>query len=547
MPLSARVLAMLLWLVVLAVPAGSARAEGPHCWCRINKSDCGDCNPACQLYDFGAVAQFGTFQTGKEDLCKAACKDKLASMTEPEVCTDLATNLSVPRPWAGEVHNCWNVGAGSWAADQRRTVSCPVLPPQVGPVYPPPGARSWKTTHFDDFKGKPANASPEVADCYDRTASCVRMYRSGPEACESVATANLKNLDKCTWTVLRDANWMGPDTSRFDAREVRVEPLRDNGVLILSAHAVRPDGSYASTGPTHTRNGQVLADDPLVRRKDLESGYDCESSEWNQPMRIKCPITVGAVISQPSNSSGPKGFEQLYGRFSSRTRVAYGAGAFPALWMLPSQGSWPGAGELDVMESRPGGDYVWQTLHTGNCFPSNLADLDPDACVAGGGSRWHLSKDGGKIYPSAIPDHTPFWSGYHVFAVEWGPSSLKFSVDGVVNNEIKDLDYIRGTKSGVAHHWWNKGTWEKWMPAHIPASAFYWLLNVAVHDEDGKYPNPKNFVPQEMFVDWTRAEQACLTRADFCPTGGDLEISSNRCVSSSTSTTPSPYDSPCRQ
>jgi hypothetical protein len=533
------------FVLVLALALPAAALEGPHCFCRIQKSDCGDCNPACVAEDDGAIAQFRVLQTGKDDLCKTACREKLNALTEANACSELQANLHVPLPWGGELHSCWAVGAGSFRADLRRTVACAAPPPPVGQAYPPSGGAYWKTTQWDDFKGKPADASPEVAACYDRAPSCAAFYVEGPTACAT--TANLKDLDKCTWTVLHKANWMGPDTSVFDSREVRVDPARDNGVLVLSAHAVTPAGAYLPTGPTTTDEGQTLAKDPLVRRKNWDAGYSCEATAWGQPLRNTCPIVAGAVVSQQFGPDAPPGFAQQYGRFAVRAKVAYGAGSFPGLWMLPVSGSWPGAGELDIMESPPNGDHVWQTLHTGNCQPGGGADLNPDACTSGGGSRWHLSKDGGRIYPKDVPNHAEFWADYHVFAVEWDERALRFSVDGVVNNEIKNLDYIRGTKSGVAHHWWNKKDWEALLPAHLPDSPFHWILNVAVHDENGKYPNPKNFVPQEMLVDWVKTEAVCRTKADFCPSGGDLDVASNRCVGPAGVGRPVSYDSPCKR
>lgn len=117
---------------------------------------------------------------------------------------------------------------------------------------------------------KPAGASPEVAACYDRAPSCATFYVSGPASCPAEAVDGLKGLDKCTWTVLEKQNWMGPDTARFDARQVRVDPARDNGVLVLSARAVSPSGAYLPTGPTKTKDGQVLAEKPYVKRRDVQ-------------------------------------------------------------------------------------------------------------------------------------------------------------------------------------------------------------------------------------------------------------------------------------
>lgn len=533
--------AMMLLGLLLASPA---MADGPHCWCNVYKSDCGDCSDRCIAREFGAIAEFRPLQLHKDDLCRTACAAKFSALSDAAACDDLASRLAVPRPWSGEVQACWAVGAGSYRVEARRSVQCAAPPP--GPVYPPPGASYWKTTLWDDFKGKPANASPDQAACYDRDPSCVTFYHSGPHGCDARAAPGLAALDKCTWTVLDRTSWMGGDTSAFDPREVRVDPARENGVLVLSARAVRPDGSYAPTGSTHVRNGQTLADKPLVRPSELESGYDCAQTAWPEAQRDRCSIMSGAVVSQRyGGGSAPAGFAQQYGRFTVRGRIPYGAGSFPSFWMLPVEGSWPGAGEIDVFESPPDGSYVWQSLHAGVCTPGEQPDLDPAACLAGGGSRWHQHKDGGKTRPVDGPVSEPFWSSFHTFGIEWDASSLAFFVDGRQTHVIHDLDYVSSDKTGVAHHWWNRRQWEAWLPVHVPSAPFHWLFNVAVHEQDGKRPNPKNFVPQEMLVDWVKVEQRCLTRADFCPSGGDFNPSTGAC--SSQGPRPLDYPSPCKR
>ncbi|HNX04423.1 MAG TPA: glycoside hydrolase family 16 protein [Opitutales bacterium] len=58
-----------------------------------------------------------------------------------------------------------------------------------------------------------------------------------------------------------------------------------------------------------------------------------------------------------------------YGRFVIRAKVPSGAGTWPAIWMLPTEnvyGSWPGSGEIDIMEHL-GKDSgrIHTSLHTG--------------------------------------------------------------------------------------------------------------------------------------------------------------------------------------
>ena len=528
-------------LVVGSLAAALPARATSHCWCKIIKSDCGDCNTSCEVVDYGAIAEFHTFQLGKDALCTAACNDKLAALTQTDTCGDLASNLHVPLPWKGEVHACWNVGTGSLTPANRTQVNCGATMPSN---YPPPGAPYWRQTFFDDFKGKPAGASADVAACYDQPAQCSTFYISGPTPCAQSAQANLKNLNKCWWTVLDKTSWMSPDFNSFDPREVTIDPNLDNGVLILSADAVHPDGSYQSIGSTSVDEGMTVPAHQYLDRDDWEAGYDCAAATGST-QHDKCPVISGALVSMSYAPGGPAGFTQKYGRFEVRAKLPYGAGSFPAHWMLPQSGSWPGAGELDIMEVRPAADYVWQTLHAGVCAPGNQADLDPDACTNGGGSRYHQSKDGGKIYPTNGPNTSAFWSSYHVFAVEWDATTLRFSVDGVVNNVIQDLDFVRGEKMGVPHHWWNRRKWEAWLPVHVPDRPFHFILNQTVHDDSGKLPNPTNFVPQKHYIDYVKAWQRCMTQQDFCPTGGDLDVPSGSCAVTTNGMKGTPYPSPC--
>src|SRR5512141_666631 len=63
-----------------------------------------------------------------------------------------------------------------------------------------------------------------------------------------------------------------------------------------------------------------------------------------------------------------------YGRFEARMLLPYGAGLWPAFWLLPTDwvyGGWPMSGEIDVMEEL--GDNpakVYGTIHYGSS-PSN--------------------------------------------------------------------------------------------------------------------------------------------------------------------------------
>ncbi|HLI15378.1 MAG TPA: glycoside hydrolase family 16 protein [Acidimicrobiales bacterium] len=106
------------------------------------------------------------------------------------------------------------------------------------------------------------------------------------------------------------------------------------------------------------------------------------------------PFTSGMVQSR-------RGFDFRYGLVVVTAKVPVVPGAWPALWMLPADGTWPP--EIDIMEfygSAPGS--IIQTLHLG-------ADdrIDQQVVrVASLGTRFHR------------------------FAVDWEPHSVTWFVDG---------------------------------------------------------------------------------------------------------------------
>ena len=104
-------------------------------------------------------------------------------------------------------------------------------------------------------------------------------------------------------------------------------------------------------------------------------------------------------------------FSQKYGRFEFRAKLPTGKGVWPALWMLPQDekyGGWAASGEIDVMEARgQEPTKVLGTLHFGSRWPANT----------------HVSKEYVLPRGGTIAD-------FHVYALEWEPGEIRWSVDG---------------------------------------------------------------------------------------------------------------------
>ncbi|MEM1212680.1 MAG: glycoside hydrolase family 16 protein [Planctomycetota bacterium] len=162
-------------------------------------------------------------------------------------------------------------------------------------------------------------------------------------------------------------------------------------------------------------------------------------------------------------------FEQRYGRFEARIQIPRGQGVWPAFWMLgasfPEVG-WPGCGEIDIMENIGRElDKVHGTLH------------GPGYSASDGLAGTYEHPDGGA-----------FADGFHVYAVEWDASGIRWFVDGVQYHERTPAD-VGGAGEG------------RWVFDDGP---FFLLLNVAVGGYWPGYPDETTPLPQRMVVDYVR-------------------------------------------
>jgi beta-glucanase (GH16 family) len=149
-------------------------------------------------------------------------------------------------------------------------------------------------------------------------------------------------------------------------------------------------------------------------------------------------------------------FEQRYGRFEMRARMPAGRGFWPAFWLLhsPGAGQFPWPPEIDIMEFI--GSDPW-TTHLTNHYSD------------GGG----VHRQQGRSYTG--PD---FSAGFHVFAVEWEPGLIVWTVDGVERHRVAG--------------------------GQVPDQPMYVILNLAV---GGFWPGPPDSAtpfPATYDVDYVR-------------------------------------------
>jgi oligosaccharide reducing-end xylanase len=167
-----------------------------------------------------------------------------------------------------------------------------------------------------------------------------------------------------------------------------------------------------------------------------------------------------AFTSARLKTEGRKAFR--YGRLEARIKIPRGPAVWPAFWALGEDirtTGWPKGGEIDVMENigrEP------STVH---------------ATVHGPGYS------GGKGVGAPFDLRAAFADDYHVFAVDWDPGRLVFSVDG--------REYQTVTPASVQGDW-------------VFDRPFFLLLNLAI---GGNWPGPPtDETPSSarMLVDYVR-------------------------------------------
>ena len=146
-----------------------------------------------------------------------------------------------------------------------------------------------------------------------------------------------------------------------------------------------------------------------------------------------------------------------YGKIEARIKLTAGGGTWPAFWMLGdniSTAGWPACGEIDIME------------HVGNQLNKIFGTLhDP--------TRYGGNANGGTtIIPTATTE-------FHVYAVEWTATTIKFSVDD-------NLFFSSGNSASLPFN-----------------QNFFIILNVTMGGNFGGTVDP-NFTSGTMEVDYVR-------------------------------------------
>ena len=144
------------------------------------------------------------------------------------------------------------------------------------------------------------------------------------------------------------------------------------------------------------------------------------------------------------------------GRLEIRAQIRGCQGAWPAIWMLAENISWPDGGEIDIMENTSNEAKIYQTVHS--YYTYTLKQKYP--------SQYH--------YYEIVP------GSYNIYAVEFYPDSLCF----YVNNE-HNFTYPRIRTD---------------LRGQFPFNQYYYLLLDMQFTSKVK----KDVLPAEMWIDWVR-------------------------------------------
>jgi len=264
---------------------------------------------------------------------------------------------------------------------------------------------------------------------------------------------------------------------------------------------VKPDAAgVASTTPRAVTYQLVWSDE--------FDGTSVDGSKWNQDngnpnvnnekeyyQAANATVTGGNLVitarqqsmgGQPYTSAKLQTygkFSTTYGRIEARIKLPMVQGTWPAFWMLGNNintgAGWPTCGEIDIMEH----------VNTTNTILGTM----------------HWNGGNGHVQYGLSTNTTP--GDYHVYAVEWDNSEIRWYVDNTL--------YVTGN---IANNINNTGAF------HLP---FYIILNLAIGgDLPGNTIDNASF-PTTMMVDYVRVYNMTTSGGSGAPIGQTITLKGN--------------------
>ena len=209
-------------------------------------------------------------------------------------------------------------------------------------------------------------------------------------------------------------------------------------------------------------NGHLI----IEAHKEKLINKDYKNPEIKQWAKYKAEIDTAQFSSSRLKTEGLAAWQ--YGRFEISAKLPKGRGMWPAIWMLSENKKalgWPSGGEIDIMEHVGyNNDSVHGTIHTK-------------------AYNHMMGTQKGKAILIDEPNDK-----FHLFALEWTPDRMDFSLDGVIYNHIENE--------------------HKTMAEWPFDQKFHLILNVAVGGMwGGRKGIDDSIFPQRMTVDYVRIYQ----------------------------------------
>jgi beta-glucanase (GH16 family) len=246
--------------------------------------------------------------------------------------------------------------------------------------------------------------------------------------------------------------------------------LRSGWNLVWSDEFAGPDGSSPDTTKwTYDLGGKGWGNNELESYPNREENARIEKG--NLVITAQKETYTGADgIPRDYTSARLKTqglFAQTYGRIQARIKIPEGQGMWPAFWMLgedvPTAG-WPKCGEIDIMEN-VGKEPA--AIHGSLHGPSATAPTSDLTAIF------------------TLPAGHNFADGFHIYAVEWEPDTVRFYIDANLYATFRASDWPAGGK---------------WVFDH----PFFIILNLAVGGDWPGSPDGSTKFPQSMLVDFVR-------------------------------------------
>ncbi|KAJ6466994.1 glycoside hydrolase family 16 protein [Mycena sanguinolenta] len=269
-----------------------------------------------------------------------------------------------------------------------------------------------------------------------------------------------------TWT--RDVQLGG-----FGNAEFQIASSFDNNSYVQNGQLyIMPTLTSAWLGTSTVESGSVTMD-PCTEA--LTNATACTAS-GNGVDQVINPVMSARITTQAH-------YSMTYGRVEVRAKLPRGDWLWPAIWMLPVNGTWPMGGEMDIMEGR--GNSAAYTAQGSN-FVRSTVQYGPLPSIVKQLFGWYSMK------------RSSFGDGFHTYGLEWDDTFMRFYVDTRIHTTL--LISTKNKKSSF----WNRAGFPATAQngsAQVPLTdtsqnnnspfdqPFYLIIDLAVGGTSGWFPD----------------------------------------------------------